>query len=276
MKWNDISRIRQTIYIVAILMILFLIIFGVPLIINEAYKVGNGYITLWGAEDILSFYGLILSFVGTLILGGITVCLTIVNNNINKRLCDIESARLEKEEKPFIYLQYLKFHNTRKDTDVLEANNIVYKITQNNPRSKDRVKYNEEYATSFHAIEIRIKNVGETVLSEFQLVQVFTDAFSLHISKVSSWNDVFCMEKDEHRSIYLLIHENIISEFMNLKIRNFELKFTTRNRFEQVYEVSLKICGKTSTFGSWIVEDQERSNYEYPISYECVIKKSEK
>lgn len=45
------------------LLILGVIIFvlGVPLIINELYKVNAGYVTLWDASDVLSFYAVILS-----------------------------------------------------------------------------------------------------------------------------------------------------------------------------------------------------------------------
>ena len=44
--------------------VLFLV-FVVPVMINESYKAENGYVTLWGASDVLSFYGMILAAVGT-------------------------------------------------------------------------------------------------------------------------------------------------------------------------------------------------------------------
>lgn len=44
--------------------VLFLV-FVVPVIINESYKAENGYVTLWGASDVLSFYGMILAAFGT-------------------------------------------------------------------------------------------------------------------------------------------------------------------------------------------------------------------
>lgn len=36
-------------------------VFGIPLIINELYKVNAGYVTLWDTSDVLSFYAVILS-----------------------------------------------------------------------------------------------------------------------------------------------------------------------------------------------------------------------
>lgn len=40
---------------------------GVPIIINECYKANRGYITEWGAADVLSFYGTILSAFVTIV-----------------------------------------------------------------------------------------------------------------------------------------------------------------------------------------------------------------
>lgn len=36
----------------------------IPVIINELYKKGEGYVTLWSAADVLSYYGMILAAVG--------------------------------------------------------------------------------------------------------------------------------------------------------------------------------------------------------------------
>ena len=40
------------------------LIIGVPIIINEIYKLDRGYITIWGAPEVLSYYGTILAAVG--------------------------------------------------------------------------------------------------------------------------------------------------------------------------------------------------------------------
>lgn len=44
---------------VLVAVVISVLIFGIPIIINECYKHG-GYITMWGAADILSYYGTIL------------------------------------------------------------------------------------------------------------------------------------------------------------------------------------------------------------------------
>ena len=49
------------------------LVVGIPLIINECYKANSGYITIWTAADVLSYYGTIL---GTLV-AVITIVVTI-------------------------------------------------------------------------------------------------------------------------------------------------------------------------------------------------------
>lgn len=57
---------KHSILIIGILLLLIAIV-GVPIIINEAYKVENGYITTWQAADVLNYYGAILSSLGAIL-----------------------------------------------------------------------------------------------------------------------------------------------------------------------------------------------------------------
>ena len=41
--------------------VLLLLIVGVPVVINELYKRNSGYMTIWGAADVLSYYGMIIA-----------------------------------------------------------------------------------------------------------------------------------------------------------------------------------------------------------------------
>lgn len=50
---------RKILYIIAIVTICALV-FGIPIIINELYKKNTGYMTLWGAKEVLSYYAVIL------------------------------------------------------------------------------------------------------------------------------------------------------------------------------------------------------------------------
>ena len=46
---------------------------GVPLIINESYKMNSGYMTCWDASDVLSYYGTILGATATIIAVILTI-----------------------------------------------------------------------------------------------------------------------------------------------------------------------------------------------------------
>lgn len=53
---------KRMIITIAVLLCVLLFVVGVPVIINECYKIG-GYITLWDAADVLAYYGIILGAV---------------------------------------------------------------------------------------------------------------------------------------------------------------------------------------------------------------------
>ena len=53
-----------------------LFIIGGPIIINELYKTGKGYLTLWGAADVLSYYGTLLGAVATIVAVVLTIRFT--------------------------------------------------------------------------------------------------------------------------------------------------------------------------------------------------------
>ena len=74
-------------------LIVFTVTLGIPFLINEAYKVGKGYITLWGAEDVLSFYGSYLSFVGTVILGIVAVYQNRKAHQLNEQMQKLQQAQ---------------------------------------------------------------------------------------------------------------------------------------------------------------------------------------
>lgn len=73
---------------------------GVPIIINECYKTNNGYITLWGAADILSYYGMIMAAIVGVI--GIYYSIRAANKNYRE---DVKARVL-----PFIALTPLDKH----------------------------------------------------------------------------------------------------------------------------------------------------------------------
>lgn len=55
------------------ILLVLILIFAVPFGINEAYKLNQGYLTMWNAADALSYHGNILTFIGTIFLGYIAI-----------------------------------------------------------------------------------------------------------------------------------------------------------------------------------------------------------
>lgn len=60
-------RKKQAWKVTLVIVALAVFIVGVPFAINEAYKAVNGYVTMWGAEDVLSYYGTILASFGAVL-----------------------------------------------------------------------------------------------------------------------------------------------------------------------------------------------------------------
>lgn len=54
------KNFKKIIKIIIFFIVLFFVVFGIPIIINECYKVDSGYITMWDASAMLGYYGSIL------------------------------------------------------------------------------------------------------------------------------------------------------------------------------------------------------------------------
>lgn len=63
------GRIKKYRLIILVTAIAIALSIAIPIMINEAYKKNEGYITVWQGEDVLSYTGSIFSFVGTIVLG---------------------------------------------------------------------------------------------------------------------------------------------------------------------------------------------------------------
>ena len=66
---------KKILFAIAVLLGIILFVFGVPIVINECYKAG-GYVTLWSAEDVLSYYGTILGAIVSVAVLAATILFT--------------------------------------------------------------------------------------------------------------------------------------------------------------------------------------------------------
>ncbi len=69
--------------IIIIMIVSVFFIVGIPILINESYKNGQGYITMWNAADVLSYYGNILGSAATIIALIVTIRFTSKTNEEN-------------------------------------------------------------------------------------------------------------------------------------------------------------------------------------------------
>lgn len=65
----------------------------VPIIINESYKSNTGYVTLWEAKDVFSYFGSILGALGSIFIGIIALFQSEQANKISDRLLQIEEKK---------------------------------------------------------------------------------------------------------------------------------------------------------------------------------------
>lgn len=67
---------KKWLIVLAVMAIVLVLVIGIPLIINELYKMGPGYITVWSGADMLSFYGTMLGTGATILAMVITITFT--------------------------------------------------------------------------------------------------------------------------------------------------------------------------------------------------------
>ena len=60
---------KAIVWIIVIAALMVIAVIVVPFIINEAYKLNRGYITVWDGSDMLAYFGAVISAIGTIILG---------------------------------------------------------------------------------------------------------------------------------------------------------------------------------------------------------------
>ncbi|WP_217957306.1 hypothetical protein [Acutalibacter muris] len=67
---------KKCLIVLVVTVIVLMLVIGIPLIINELYKMGPGYITVWSGADMLSFYGTMLGTGATILAMVITITFT--------------------------------------------------------------------------------------------------------------------------------------------------------------------------------------------------------
>ena len=82
-------RKRRTGRIILLILLALFLVFAVPIIINESYKANDGYVTMWEAADVLSYYGILLG-------STVTICALILTIAFTRK--QIKNDRYIKEQ----------------------------------------------------------------------------------------------------------------------------------------------------------------------------------
>jgi len=129
------------------LLLFIVLVFIIPVIINELYIVGDGYITLWGASEVLAFYAVILS-------GIISITTVIVTVHCSKKGTDRQiKFYMSQTKTPFFVVDLV----SQKDSKIYFDQNGHRQWVKEYPISEPG-KLPEE-----GIIEIAVKNIGEGI-----------------------------------------------------------------------------------------------------------------
>lgn len=213
-------------HIIVLVIVTLLLSVFVPIIINECYKPNTGYITLWGAQDVLAYFGEILGALGSIFIGIIALAQSEQANRISDRLLQLE----EKKNTPFLSIDV---ENSRVDT--FKNREIDISIYLKN--STDNV--------------INIRGVNDLKMSTFLL-----DKSSFYVPFCTEWTKHYSVLPNQSREMNFFIEasknddplnnleEQYIKDEFHLMTCELTLELgyvNSSDEFEQTYEFSLLI-----------------------------------
>ncbi|MCD8356111.1 MAG: hypothetical protein LUE11_06030 [Clostridia bacterium] len=193
------NRLKYSKGVLLVLIFVFLI-FGVPILINECYKANIGYITLWGAADVLSYYGTLL--------GAAVAIFTLAVTIIFSRKQIIYEADLHQRQEKWNNIEKI-INRALEDMHPLKMQQIMADAAENSKpeifiirlqmyeatarSSVDKVKLSvqaeeyEEIGAFIDEIEDAVKKFCEIKANYFELMQE-TMADSLCVQAVKNEN----------------------------------------------------------------------------------------
>lgn len=165
------------------------------LVIHFLFKVHSNCYWIeaeWKAGDILGYFGDVISFVGTIILGYIAIAQTEKSNQMNKELLEIEKNRI----KPCVDITATELSNIylgeamrKKLQEVHEKNNPILELTfTKKPRTG--------ITTSILLLQIPIYNSGSSDISRIFVKKVHTSYLAV-LDPNNKGNEIIPMLMDK-------------------------------------------------------------------------------
>ncbi|HHX60816.1 MAG TPA: hypothetical protein GX707_08895 [Epulopiscium sp.] len=155
-----------------------LLSFGVaiPVIINQSYKSNSGYITLWDAADVLSYYGSFSGAVGTIILG-------IIAWQQNKRLLKIEENSFLASNACMGFIQGISISGIQQRVCNLDSHyEQIVSTLENGQGQKDYASYSIEVDMQMKdnmAALVKINSIDLSVSQDGEMNQILLDFNSI-------------------------------------------------------------------------------------------------
>ena len=84
------KKAKKALFVGAVVLGALVLIFLIPIIINELYKTQSGYTTVWSGTDVLAYYGSLLGAVGTIVLGVVAYVQNDKMNKLNERVTKLQ------------------------------------------------------------------------------------------------------------------------------------------------------------------------------------------
>ncbi len=265
--------IKRVVKIISIVLAILVLVFGVPIIINECYKADCGYATKWDASAMLGYYGAILGSLATIVTVIATILFTkkqIQRESFLKR----ENEGWNKLENTFLEIldginpiEILKNIIDNGMTDPSRAINLLQKYQMNCKTACDRLNANLNMV-DYPKVKLLIDKIS--VISE-----EFVDISQLLIKQYADlrmWQhkdsalEMLEIEKKRPGTFSkdnIAFNENILEKIkginyqnINSEIARLNLEFV--NAYETKYREVLQLKG--STFEIIYKEIDSRAN----------------
>lgn len=213
--------------------------FAILLSVQIPYWLGNIVTVIhtdYSADNILDFIGGYLSFIGTVILGIITVYLSKKSNDINDRLVLLE----EKAKMPIVKMIEINLSDCSKSM-YIDKKSLYYRL------DNQVIKTNSDTPNSHlhydYSIEIKLCNISDNTLcdllvSEAELISIDSTPLFLGDQTIKE-NTHNIIKSDSDVSIRFNVTKEFFYEFYGGKYRSIKLTIIYNDIFGVNYEECL-------------------------------------
>lgn len=242
-------NVRKLLLIIFVILLALIFLFGVPIIINELYKLETGYITVWEATDVLAYYSTIFGAVATIFAVVTTILYTERSKKIDriKQIQPLIDCRLElslsiddfKKQDLYGQVLVLDFMNTHFENKIDE--NMVDNLKKN---KAFYFEYSLTNVGSGNALLIKISINGFNY-REFNLLVNQSEIFRFYIApsyydeegnifsitvKYINMDQTQCYQQDEF--FHLQKHQNKFTS-LNVSDRLLGQKTISKSEYEK-------------------------------------------